>query len=37
MCVVILNGKKDDSLKQCIIVGRQITDSAQGVSISFTP
>lgn len=29
MCVVILNCKKDDSLKR-VIVGRQITDSSKG-------
>lgn len=30
MCVVILNGKKDDSLKQGVIVGWQSTTSSKG-------
>ena len=37
MCVVILNGTKDDALKQGVIVGWQSTTSSKGVNESFSP
>ena len=37
ICVVILNGTKDDALKHGVIVGWQSTTSSKGVNESFSP